>query len=53
MQKRMRHAHPRTPGGRNFVPKGANAPWCQSKFIPAKQPKAIAPAPKKDNREKA
>ncbi len=40
MQKRMKSAHPRTPGGRNFVPKGNQSTWGNSKFIPAKRPKA-------------
>lgn len=55
MQKRMRHAHPRTPGGRNFIPKSKDAlPWGKSKFMPPKQQKfLIAPPKKEGEQEKA
>lgn len=52
MQKRMRHAHPRTPGGRNFIPKSNNAvPWGKSKFMPPKQQKFLIAPPKKESGE--
>ena len=51
MQKRMKSAHPRTPGGRNFVPPGNQAGGHgNSKYMPSKQSKPASPAkPKKED----
>jgi len=54
MQKRMKSAHPRTPGGRQPVPKGSKSqvPWSgYSKFMPVRPPKAPADTLKKENKE--
>ena len=54
MQKRMKSAHPRTPGGRQAAPDGAKSTpsWMPSKFMPVKQFKAPVAKPEKDEPEK-
>ncbi|HWB59741.1 MAG TPA: hypothetical protein VG733_09620 [Chthoniobacteraceae bacterium] len=43
----MRHAHPRTPGGRSFVPKNNAMPPGKSKFVPPPSKKLLIAPPKK------